>query len=123
MLLREHNNPFEQAKKKFDKAISAQPVGRAALLSALYGLEEAGVAQQSAGSLDMSDLATTMRDVMAPIETADYTKPPLNAEQLGEIIGKHSVYAMIAEAQATEPTAMADEPTDTKKIDTAKRKG
>ena len=70
----------------------------------------------------MTDLAVTMRDTLAPIETSEYTKPPLNAEQLGEIIGKHSVYAMIADAQNTSPEPAA-EPTDTKKIDTAKHKG
>ena len=119
---RERSNPYEQAKNKYEKVTNSETIRPAALMNALYNLEEAGVAQHSAGSLSLGELAVTMHDALTVIETPEYTKPPLSSEQFNQINGKRDTYSMIAEAQATSPEPAA-EPTDTKKIDTAKHKG
>lgn len=115
-------DPFEKAKNKYESVINIKPIGRAALLNSVRDLEDAGKTQQAAGSLTMSEFAETMHDVLVPINETEYTKPPLASEQLAELIGKRSVYAMIAQANTSAPE-VATAPTDTKKIDTAKRKG
>ncbi|HEX7484108.1 MAG TPA: hypothetical protein VF281_03070 [Candidatus Saccharimonadales bacterium] len=120
MARRANTNAFEQAKINHDKVINKTPIGRTALINSIDSLTETGDDAVKNGTITIQHYAETMQSVLTPIDSEEYTKPPLREATFSEYAGKLAVFNMINSANIPEEAPAA--PTDTSKIDTAKRK-
>jgi hypothetical protein len=121
MAPRKNINSFENAVARHEKIVEKRPIGRAALLNSIDLLESSGKDALRDSTTTINDFADTMYTFLAPVTTAEYTKPPLSSEQLANIAGKLGAYQTIVGVQTPEVEA-PQVPTDTKKLDTSKRK-
>lgn len=121
MALRKNNSSFENSVAKHEKIINKSSIGRAALLRSLDDLDASSSSDLAKGTVSINKVAETMQGILSPIDNANYTKPPLSSDTLASIAGKLVVYNTIAGA-ATPVETTEVKPTDTSKIDTAKRK-